>query len=84
MLHVVRETPGAFPNISVCGIDIVRDGASGDLFVLEINPLNEWHLSSDNGDKIIPRKIRLQSYRQFDALGRTAELLIEKTRLTAV
>jgi hypothetical protein len=65
------------------GVDIVRDRATGRLYILETNTGgNTWHLSSASGLKF-PADFRRQLYAQFDALETAADVLIAKTRAEA-
>lgn len=73
----------AFPEVPVLGLDIIREAATGKLYVLEVNPLGyTWHLSSKLG-KIAQRRLQIDRYAQFDALSTAADSLIEKTRAEA-
>jgi hypothetical protein len=72
----MRECP-------VLGLDIVRERATGALYVLETNQGgNVWHLSSPVVMRQ-PYKSRRQLYNQFGALDIAADALIEKTRQEA-
>jgi len=73
----------AFPECPVLGVDIIRDIHTDKFYVLEVNPHgNVWHLSSSFARKVDPEYVRAR-YAQFNALDRTAELLIQKTRSDA-
>lgn len=72
-----------FPDIPTMGVDIVREHATGKLFVLELNTGGlTWHVSSNYGLRQ-QRDHGLDYYSQFDALGTIAEALIETTRARA-
>jgi glutathione synthase/RimK-type ligase-like ATP-grasp enzyme len=74
----------AFPELATCGVDIIRDNRSGALTVLEVNTLGDtWHFSSRNSKGRYKPEYLREMYAQFDALERTAELLVEKTRAAA-
>ena len=73
----------AFPECPVLGVDIIRDRQSGRLYVLEVNPHgNVWHMSSLLAKKMDPKHVQ-DLYTQFNALDRTADVLIQKTRSSA-
>jgi len=70
----------AFPDYPYLGFDLLRDAESGELFVIEANTGGRvWHLSSRAGISM-QRAHALDLYRQFDALGRAAQRLVEVTR----
>lgn len=70
----------ALPEEPVLGLDIVREEASGALFVLELNSGGlTWHLSSDHG-LAKQRENAIDFYGQFDALGTIANALIRTVR----
>jgi hypothetical protein len=73
----------AFPECPVLGVDIVREVGSGKLYIMEVNPLGPWHLSSNLAKTGISAEHRRERYAQFGALDRIARLLIEKTRAEA-
>jgi glutathione synthase/RimK-type ligase-like ATP-grasp enzyme len=74
----------AFPECPVLGVDIVRDTATGQLHVMEVNPEGDtWHLSSDFAKATFTAKHVRELYFQFGALERAADLLVEKTRAEA-
>ena len=78
-----ERTHEAFPECPVLGVDIIRDIHTDKFYVLEVNPHgNVWHLSSPFARKVDPEYVRAR-YAQFNALGRAAELLIQKTRSDA-
>ena len=74
----------AFPDYPYLGIDLVRDVETGELQVIEANSGGQvWHLSSKMGISL-QRAQAIDLYRQFDALGRAAERLVEVTRRLAL
>jgi hypothetical protein len=74
----------AFPDYPYLGIDLVRDAETGELQVIEANSGGQvWHLSSKMGISM-QRVQAIDLYRQFDALGRAAERLVEVTRRLAL
>ena len=85
-MEVIRAAEAiypAMPDIPVHGVDIIREAATGLLYVLEINPSGlTWHISSDLG------RYRMRTYAldfpgQFGALDIIADALIEATRRLA-
>lgn len=84
VIALARQVGRAWPDIPLKGIDLIRDGATGELFVLEVNPGgNTWAFSSafapslkeDVGDDLLS---------QFDAWNSAAEVLIERTLAEAI
>jgi hypothetical protein len=74
----------AFPEIPALGIDIIRDAASGKLYVLEVNASGlTWHISSNYGVSL-QRDRKLDIRGQFGALDVISDALIEVTRREAV
>jgi hypothetical protein len=93
VLDLARRTYAAVPTIPLQGVDIVRNAATGRLFVLEINPGgNTWHFSSAHIERrrksLTPEQRRKAATRekriaQFSAWDVAARVLIEKTRKDA-
>lgn len=84
VLALAPLTAAAFPEAALLGLDILREAATGRLYVLEANPIGyTWHLSSGLG-KIAQKRLGIDRYAQFDALSVAADALIEKTRAEAV
>lgn len=75
----------AIPEVPVLGMDIVREAATGRLFVLESNPFGQtWHLSSDTHAELRARTgLALDYHGQLGALGRVADELIRRVRAEA-
>ena len=70
----------AFPDYPYLGVDLVRDAETGALSVIEVNSGGAvWHLSSGLGASL-QQLHGIDFYRQFGALDRAAERLIELTR----
>jgi len=70
----------AFPDYPYLGIDLLRDAETGALSVIEVNSGGGvWHLSSGLGTNL-QQAHGIDLYRQFGALDRAAERLIELTR----
>jgi hypothetical protein len=80
VLALARRAYAAMSGIPLQGVDIIREKATGRLFVLEINPGgNTWHFSSRHVERIpnaIPRSERIA---QFGAWDVAARILIKKT-----
>jgi hypothetical protein len=74
----------AFPDVPVLGADIIREAATGKLYVLEVNAGGlTWHLSSDYGMEW-QRRRGLDYASQFGAIDIISAVLVEKTRRDAV
>jgi len=83
VLDLAARTYAAMPEVPVHGVDILRDGSSGKLHVLETNPGgNVWHLSSPVGKKA-QELLNMNYYDQFDPLEIVADELIRRTRAEA-
>jgi hypothetical protein len=83
VLALAPQIAAAFPEAAVLGIDLVREAATGRLYVLETNPNGyTWHLSSNLG-KSVQQRVGIDRYAQFDALSVAADVLIERTRAEA-
>jgi hypothetical protein len=83
VLALARQTYSAMPAIPLQGVDIIREQATGRLFVLEINPGgNTWHFSSQHTQQFqqyagaTPPSERIA---QFGAWDVAARVLISKT-----
>jgi hypothetical protein len=73
----------AFPECPTVAVDFIRNADTGQLCIMEVNPEGlSWHFSSVTSRTFTAEHIR-DLYSQFNALDRTAELLIEKTRAEA-
>ncbi|MDX6807018.1 hypothetical protein [Terrihabitans rhizophilus] len=74
VLDLAKRTHDMLPDIPLMGIDIVREAATGKLFVLELNAGGQvWHLSSEAG---IPFRLNLAAQRgappeQAEHVGRS-------------
>jgi hypothetical protein len=92
-IQLAEATHRAFGSVPLLGIDLVRDHATGELFVLETNPGgNTWHFTSKNGEptrrSLAPegrgsdasRQGRLVLLEQFGAFDTAAKLLVAKTQ----
>jgi hypothetical protein len=82
ILGLAREAYKAVPEIPLQAADIVRDEATGDLYVLELNPGGHtWHFSSFLMGSGMINGIKKE--KQFDAFSVAADILIERTRSEA-
>lgn len=74
----------AFPEIPALGIDLIREEATGDLYVVEVNADGfTWHISSNFG-RYVERKHGVNLEGQFGGLNIIADALIKVTRREAV
>jgi hypothetical protein len=70
---------GAFPDIPMIGVDIVRDAQTGDLYVLEANALgHNWNFTD-----AFTRDFGLDLAEQFDGARKAAYVLAEETQRRA-
>lgn len=85
VLELARRCHDAYPGVPVKGIDIIRDAATGRLFVLELNcGSNTWHISSDFWARFRHGGLsRDRMVRQFGAWEVAARVLIARTRQLA-
>jgi hypothetical protein len=84
---LARTAHEALPEIPLKGCDILRDAASGRLYVLELNSGgNTWHFSSTYAEPIralYGREFELRRRQQFDALRTAARVLVDRTKREA-
>jgi hypothetical protein len=87
-LALARSVYQAIPEIPQQGIDIIRDGDTNKLYVLEINSRgNTWHFSSSF---LAHRRVKEGAQRQrdlrnqFDAFRTAARAFVAKTNAEAV
>jgi len=74
----------AIPEVPFHGCDIVRDEATGELYVLEINPGgNTWVFSRENTPQVVAELGGFDLKQQFNAFETIADALVERTRLEA-
>ena len=77
VLELARKVHAAFPDIPLLGTDILREAATGKLYVLECNPGgNTWHFSSPTG-----REWQMKMGRSLGATGKNAEAIGRKMLL---
>lgn len=87
VVALARAAHRAVPEIPLKGVDILRDGRTGQLYLLELNPGgNTWHFSSrflaEARAKAGPEQER-QRLAQLDAFGTAAHVLMGVTRREA-
>ncbi len=74
----------AVPEVPFHACDIIREEASGKLYVLEINPGgNTWVFSREKAANVIAGFEGYDIQQQFNAFETIADALIERTRLEA-
>ena len=85
ILALARRAYGALPEIALQGIDIIREEATGKLFVLEANPGgNTWIFSKGGMTERLKTALGVERLTdQFDAFTAAAKVLIERTRREA-
>jgi hypothetical protein len=83
VLRLARQAYAAMPAIPLQGVDIIREEATGRLFVLEVNPGgNTWHFSSQHTQhfqQFAGATSRAERIAQFGAWDVAARILITKT-----
>jgi hypothetical protein len=83
VLATARRAHEAFADVPVLGVDLVRDVETGRVQVLEVNPGGAtWNFHSGFAEAL-QREFGLDLVAQFDALRRTASLLVARTRRDA-
>lgn len=83
VLELARQAAGAFPEIPLLGVDVVRDADTGRLYVLEVNASGYvWHFSSKAGWSI-QQEFDLDLESQFDGIRKSAMILISEARRLA-
>jgi len=85
ILELAKRVAVALPEIPLQGIDIVREAATGKLFVLEANPGgNTWIFSKGDMTRRLEKALGVARLGDpFDAFTTAAKVLIERTRLEA-
>jgi hypothetical protein len=96
--RLAQRVHAVFPDIPILGCDVIREAATGDLYVLECNPGgNTWHISSKigeeprlsfgnakaNGFQRANERGRRMLIEQYGAFDVVAKTLVEKTRSLA-
>src|SRR5581483_4359010 len=85
VLALARRTFDAISEVALHGCDVIREAATGRLYVLEINPGgNTWSFSSQWA-ALLRSELNLSDLStQFDAWKLCARLLVERTRREAI
>lgn len=85
ILELARSIHAVFPEIPLQACDIIREEATGRLYVLEINPGgNTWAFSRERTPEVL-RELGVSDLTiQFDAFRTAARVLVEKTLAEAV
>lgn len=79
VLALARRIHAVYPAQPVIGCDLMREAATGKLWIAEINMAHTWSLSSESGIAIQARH-GLDCHRQFGAIERAAEAMVRATR----
>jgi hypothetical protein len=78
ILELARRAHGAFPEIPLLGIDIIRHHPSGQCYVVEVNASGyAWHFSSPIGREMQAAH-GIDFAAQYGGLARAAEILAER------
>jgi hypothetical protein len=85
ILELARRTYAAIPEAPLQGVDILREAATGRLFVLEANPGgNTWIFSKGDMSTRLQTALGVEHLSDpFDAFSTAAKVLIERTRSEA-
>ncbi|MEJ2652936.1 MAG: amino acid adenylation domain-containing protein [Gammaproteobacteria bacterium] len=79
IIELAKKASTAFPDIPLLGVDLLREEATGRLFVIEVNLLGyNWNFPGTG-----PRSFNFPIEEQFDGLTKAARLLAKKTQLLA-
>ena len=85
---LARAAHEAIPEVPLKGCDLLRDAATGRLYVIELNcGGNTWHFSSQflaRRRKEHGAEFELRRRQQFDAMRSAARVLVERTIAEAV
>lgn len=86
ILELARRTYQAMNEVPLQGVDIIRDEASGQLFVLEVNPGgNTWIFSKGEMTERLTKSLGVPHLASpFDAFRTAAKVLVERTRAEAI
>jgi len=80
IIALAERAHGAFPEIPLLGVDVIREEPSGRLYVIEVNSCGHtWHFSSPKGRQI-QAQFGFDMENQFDGLRKAAHVLLDKTR----
>ncbi|WP_137930232.1 ATP-grasp domain-containing protein [Mesorhizobium comanense] len=83
VLDLAVRTHAVFPDIPSLGVDILRDAATGELFLIEINPVGDSWMLCGKAGRGIQEQFGLDFYKQFGAIEIIAETSIEAARKLA-
>ena len=84
IIRLGEAAHAAFPDIPLLGADIVREVASGKLYILEVNAIGYiWHFSSPMGIRF-QNQFNFNLEKQFDGLNKAAHIIAHKTQETAI
>ena len=87
VIAMARAADGALPEIPLKGCDLLRDAATGKLYVIELNSGgNTWHFSSQFSQalrRVYGPGYELRRRRQFDAMRAAARVLVDRTSAEA-
>ena len=85
VLDLARKTFLAISNVALHGVDVIRERATGRLFVLEVNPGgNTWSFSSKWAATLKSELNVSDLAAQFDAWKTCARVLVQRTRREAI
>lgn len=85
VLETARHVASALCEIPIIGVDLVREADSGDVYVIEANIGNTWHLSSESGvgtRRNVGGRGILE--KEFDTWNVAARRLVEIARTHAI
>jgi hypothetical protein len=78
IIQFAEQAHRAFPKIPLLGIDVVRDAATGELYVLEVNSGGYvWHFTSRMGLSV-QKQFGLNFESQFNGRRKAAQILAAK------
>ncbi len=84
VLELARRARNVFPDVPLHACDIIREEATGKLFLLEINPGgNTWVFSRASTPALIAELLGISPTKQFDAFRTAAKVLVDRTRFQA-
>lgn len=83
IIELARQVHSVFPDVPSLGVDIIREESTGQLYVLETNPVGDsWILSCDMGMKM-QEQFGLDFYAQFSAIESVSQAAIDAARRLA-
>lgn len=83
LLDLARRIHAALPETPLLGIDLMRDAATGALWIAEVNSSYCWVLSSESGREM-QRQFGLDLQAQYGWYDRAAEAVVRATRALAI